>query len=40
MKQEQTNLSRDAHECANLIPEMDNMMSAIQRQGELAEEFY
>ncbi|GJW63539.1 kinesin-like protein KIN-14R [Tanacetum coccineum] len=30
MKLEQTKLSRDAHECANLIPDMDKMLSAIQ----------
>lgn len=32
MKQEQTKLSRDAHACANLIPDMDKMLSAIQTQ--------
>nr|GEX34668.1 kinesin-like protein KIN-14R [Tanacetum cinerariifolium] len=32
MKQEQTKLSRDAHECVNLIPDMDKMLSAIQTQ--------
>lgn len=32
MKQEQTQLSCDARECANLIPDMDIMISAIQRQ--------
>lgn len=32
MKLEQTQLSCEARECANLIPDMDNMISAIQRQ--------
>ncbi|KVG42624.1 Kinesin-like protein KIFC3, partial [Cynara cardunculus var. scolymus] len=32
MKQEQTQLSCDAREYANLIPDMDNMISAIQGQ--------
>ncbi|GKB51103.1 kinesin-like protein KIN-14R [Tanacetum coccineum] len=35
MKLEQTKLSRDAHECANLIPDMDKMLSAIQTQGNI-----
>ncbi|KAI3685800.1 hypothetical protein L6452_35058 [Arctium lappa] len=32
MKQKQIQLSYDARECANVIPDMDNMISAIQRQ--------
>ncbi|KAD4584676.1 hypothetical protein R6Q59_036491 [Mikania micrantha] len=32
MKQEQTKLSCKAHECANLVPDMDIVISAIQRQ--------
>ncbi|KAJ9560585.1 hypothetical protein OSB04_005745 [Centaurea solstitialis] len=40
LKKEQTQLSFDARECANLVPDMDNMISAIQRQGEFKGEFY
>lgn len=34
MKIEQSQLSREAHECANSIPELNKMISAVQGIGK------